>query len=235
MNMDTHYIVQAAEDAARSLKRAGLWDLALEVPGADSTALRAEILTDSFWWRLEESAEAEAAVAALLEKDPLLGMFYDAQIAYTRVLFGVDPRPDDGQRARAGFSAAADDERLAHWATFWLGVVADHVDHTPEQSTEHYTQALDGALKDEDLMLESYAIRHLGGQAMENGDMTGLDLLRRSYHLRAALGARPQTAAAAATLASSLPPGTEAEQLKKIAAGTARELRLTWLIKALSP
>jgi hypothetical protein len=52
-----------------------LWDLALDVPGADSTALRAEILTDRFWWRLEESAEAEAAVTALLEEDSVLGGF----------------------------------------------------------------------------------------------------------------------------------------------------------------
>jgi hypothetical protein len=39
--------------------------------------------------------------------------------------------------------------------------------------------------------------------------------------------------AGAATLAASLPPGGEAGRLKKIAAQTAHELRLTWLIKAL--
>ncbi|MBC6463744.1 hypothetical protein [Actinomadura sp. HBU206391] len=233
MNMNTTYMMNPVEDAARSLKRAGLWDPALDIAGADSTSLRAEILTDGFWWRLERSDEAEAAVAALLEEDSVLGGFYDAQLAYTRVLFRVGPRADDGERTRAGFSAAADDERLAHWATFWLGVVAEHGDHAPEQAVEHYTQALDGALEDGDLMLESYATRHLGGQALENGDMSGLDLLRRSYHLRAALGARPHTAAAAATLADSLPPGSEAEQLKRTAARTARELRLTWLAEAL--
>jgi hypothetical protein len=233
MNMNTDYIVNPTEDAARALKRAGLWSLALDLPGADSVALRAEILTDGYWWRLEGAAEAEAAVAALVEQDPLLGGFYDAQLAYTRMLFGIDPRPDDGERVRTGFSAAAGDQRLASWATFWLGVVAERLDHDPEQANKRYTQAFDAALRDQDLMLESYAIRHLGGQAVEDGDMTGLDLLRRSYHLRAALGARPQTAAAAVTLAACLPPGAEADQLTEIAARTARELRLTWLIRAL--
>lgn len=128
--------------------------------------------------RLKDAATAEAAVAALREEDPLLGGFYDAQLAYTRMLFGIDPRRDDVQRARAGFSAAADDERLAYWATFWLGVLTEHVDHAPEQAIEHYTKALDGALEDKDPMLESYAIRHLGGHALEHGDTTGLDLLR---------------------------------------------------------
>lgn len=233
MDTNTAYIVNPAGDSARALTRAGLWDLALELPGTVSTALRAEILTDRFWWRLEESAATEAAVAALLEEDPLLGGFYDAQLAYTRTLFGIDSRPEDPQRARAGFAAAAGDEQLTGWARFWLGVLAEHVDHSPQQATGHFNQALGQAVDDNDPMLESYAIRHLGGQALDNGDTAGLDLLRKSYHLRAALGARPQTAAAAATLAASLPPSREAGQLKKIAAETAHELRLTWLIKAL--
>jgi hypothetical protein len=226
MSTNTNYIATPAEVTARALMRAGLWESALDLAG--TAALRAEILTDAFWWRLDGSADAEAAVAALLDDDPLLGGFYDAQLAYTRVVFGVDPRPGDARRARDGFSAAAGDGRLAYWASFWLGVVAEHLDHAPERATEHFTQALKG---DDDLLLESYAIRHLGAQVMENGG--GLDLLRRSYHLRAALGARPHTAAAAATLAAVLPAGAEAGQLTEIAARTARELRLTWLAEAL--
>jgi hypothetical protein len=224
MKMNTAYSVTPAEATARALMRAGLWEAALGL--ADTAALRAEILTDAFWWRLDGSAGAEAAVAALSAGDPLLGGFYDAQLAYTRVIFGVDPRPGDARRARAGFSAAAGDGRLTYWASFWLGVVAEHLDHVPERAAEHFTRAL----KSDDPLLESYAIRHLGTQAMENG---GLGLLRRSYHLRAALGARPHTAAAAATLAAALPAGTEAEELTEIAARTARELRLTWLADAL--
>jgi hypothetical protein len=118
MSMNTNYIAEPVHSAASSLKRAGLWDLALELPIADTTALRAEILTDRFWWRLDKPAAAEAAVAALSQEDPVLGGFYDAQLAYTRVLFGIDPRSGDTTRARAGFSAAAEDERLANWAIF---------------------------------------------------------------------------------------------------------------------
>ena len=79
-------------------------------------------------------------------------------------------------------------------------------------------------------------MRHQGDHAMESDTdrETGLDLLRRSYHLRAALGARPQTAAAAATLAEALPPeSTERGHLLQTAAATARELNLTWLKSAL--
>ena len=84
-----------------------------------------------------------------------------------------------------------------------------------------------------DLMLESYAVRHLGDHALRAADPGGLDLLRRSYQLRAALGARPHTAAAAATLAGALPAGAEAGQLREAARLTARELGLTWLLGTL--
>ncbi|MEV6865036.1 hypothetical protein AB0M44_29000 [Streptosporangium subroseum] len=113
------------------------------------------------------------------------------------------------------------------------GVVVEHLDHAPEQANKRYLHAFDAAVKDQDLMLESYAIRHLGGQAIADGDMAGLDLLRRSYRLCADLGARSQIASAAVMLAACLPPGAEAEQMKETAAHTARELGLTWLIKAL--
>jgi hypothetical protein len=78
MNMNTNYTARSVEAAAQSLKRAGLWDLALELPMSDTTALRAEILTDRFFWRLDDPAGAEAAVAALSEEDPARGGFYDA-------------------------------------------------------------------------------------------------------------------------------------------------------------
>lgn len=233
MTMNTNYIARSAATAAESLKRAGRWDLALDLPAARTTALRAEILTDRFFWRLDDPAEAETAVAALSEEDPARGGFYDAQLAYTRLLFDLDPRPGDEERVRAGFAAASGDERLAGWATFWTGIVTEKFDGAPEQAKASYTEALDSAVQDEDLLLESYAIRHLGALALESGDASGLDDLRRSYHLRAALGARPQTAAAAATYAAELPPGPEADELNRLAARTARELGLTWLAKSL--
>jgi hypothetical protein len=114
-----------------------------------------------------------------------------------------------------------------------MGVATDHLEHDQVRAAQYYTDSLEGARDDADILLESYAVRHLGGHALDRGDVAGLDLLWRSYHLRAALGARPQTAAAAGTLAACLPPGTEAERLRKIAAGTALELELTWLASSL--
>lgn len=234
MSLDTPYAarrdVALGTDGARALRLSGRWDQALELLAPDATALRAELLTDRFFWRLDGAAEATAAVAELVQADAALGAFYDAQLAYTRVLFGIDPDPADPERAQQGFATAAVDDRLTNWATFWLGVVAEHVQHDPAAARQHFTQAHSGALEDADLLLESYTLRHLGGQDLEGGDPSGLDRLRRSYHLRASLGARPQTAAAAATLAACLPGGDEAAQLNEMAAATARELRLTWLL-----
>ncbi|WP_229073373.1 hypothetical protein [Actinoplanes sp. DH11] len=79
---------------------------------------------------------------------------------------------------------------------------------------------------------ESYAVRHIGDHLLQRSREEGIDLLRRSYHLRACLGARPQTAAAAATLAAGLGAGAQADQLREAAGLTARELGLTWLLPA---
>jgi hypothetical protein len=233
MGFDTTYIVAPETNPARLLSRAGHWDQALALLPAEAAALRAQILTERFWWRLDEAAEAEAAVAALATQDPVLARFCDAQLAYTRIVFEVGTRPSDADRARDGFTSAAADEGLAGWGSFWLGVLADNVDSAPASAAAAYTRAMTWARQHEDLMLESYAARHLGDHALQAGDTSGLDLLRWSYCLRAALGARPQTAAAALTLSAVLPPGAEADQLRQAAAVIARELQLTWLLDQL--
>ncbi len=233
MDPDTTYLVALGPDPARALLRAGLWEHALAAVPTGGLAWRAQILADRFWWQLADPAGAEAAVAALAAADPVLARLCAAQLAYTRVVFRADPRPADPDLARDGFTAASGDVRLAGWGTFWLGVLADHVDHSPAAAVPRYTGALGWARERGDLMLESYAVRHLGDHALEAGDAGGLDLLRRSYQLRAALGARPQTAAAAATLAAALPPGAEAGQLREAARITATELQLTWLLGSL--
>jgi hypothetical protein len=229
MTYDATYI-------ALRLKRCGLWDEALAILPPGAAALRAEVLADRFWWRLDGQAEAEQAVAALHEEDGLLAAFLDSQLAYTRLLFDRSPRPGDPARARDGFDSAARDRRLAGWGLFWRGVTADLLEKDEAAAAGFYARALAAALRDADPLLESYALRHQGAHAVESDAdrETGLDLLRRSYHLRAALGARPQTAAAAATLAEALPPeSTERGHLLQTAAATARELNLTWLKSAL--
>ena len=179
MAYQTPYIMKRDADLARVLQRSGYWDHALAVLPTEATILRAQILTDRFWWRLDDPAEAEAEVAALFPQDRVFARFYDAQLAYTRVLFEVNPRPDDTERARDGFAAAAGDARLAGWGAFWPGVLADNVDHAPERAVAAYTHALTWARRHEDWMLESYAVRHLGDHALQDGDSSGLKLLRR--------------------------------------------------------
>ncbi|MFE2326034.1 hypothetical protein ACFXD5_19250 [Streptomyces sp. NPDC059385] len=233
MNTDAAYMMDGGAAVARMLHRMGRWDEALAVLPTDAVAERAELLVDSFWWRLHGSEEAEEAVGALLHSEPVLAGYLGAQIRYTRLLFDLGPRPDDLQQARQGFAAARDDVRLAGWATFWLGVLADNIEEDPYLAGAAYRQALEHAREHADALLESYAARHLGDHLLDHDHEQGIAQLRRSYHLRAALGARPQTAAAALTLAAELPPGAEADQLREAADLTARELGLTWLLRAL--
>lgn len=233
MTADTTYILNGGTAVARMLHRMGRWDEALAALPADAVAERAEILVDSFWWRLNGSAAAEEAVDALLQSEPVLAGYLGSQIRYTRLLFGLSPLPDDLQRARQGFAAARADARLAGWAAFWLGVLADNIDEDPHTAGAAYQQALEHAREQGDVLLESYAARHIGAHLLEQDREQGIAHLRRSYHLRASLGARPQTAAAAFLLAGKLPPGAEADQLREAAGLTARELGLTWLLRAL--
>ncbi len=236
MLTDDTYIPQAA---ARGLHRLGEWDAALALldgrPGGEVAGLRAQILVDRHFWRLDDPAPAQAAVESLDPASPR-ALFLRAQLAYVRILFDRAPRPDDTQTADAGFRAAAQDGSLRGWGVFWLGVIADNVHADPATAKAHYDASLELCRKERDLLLESYVVRHLGGYAIEHDRSPGEGemLLRRSLHLRSALGARPQVAAAQATLAGELPDGPERETLREIARATADELGLTWLKGALA-
>jgi hypothetical protein len=86
-----------------------------------------------------------------------------------------------------------------------------------------------------DALLESYAVRHQAELAHDADPGRAVALARRSLALRAALGARPQCAAAQAMLADLIPDGPEARELRQLAAQTAAELGLTWLLPAAGP
>jgi hypothetical protein len=237
MANNTAYIVDGGVAIARLLQRLGHWDDALAMLDTSAAGVRAEILVDRYWWRLEHASAAHDAVTALEPGDPALAAFLAAQLAYTRLVFGLDPGPGDRSRAREGFTAALADDRLSGWARFWLGVFAENVDCDPGAAAGHYGRALAVARETRDALLESYAVRHQGARLLDTGAQAdrkaGIGLLRRSYYLRAALGARPQTAAAAALLADALPTGAEAGELRNAAMLTARELRLAWLLRSL--
>jgi hypothetical protein len=218
----------------------GEWDGALALlGGADSdgtgdgtAAIRARILVDRRWWRLDDPAPAERAVTGL--EDPVLRGYLAAQLAYTRMLFALGPRPGDEQVVHAGLREAARDATTRGWATFWQGVVADNVQGDPDTARQRYGEALALCRDGDDLLLESYIVRHQGAHLIESDRRAGEMLLRRSLYLRSALGARPQTAAAQATLAYELPPGQERDLLVLAARSAASELGLTWLNKQLT-
>jgi hypothetical protein len=93
-----------------------------------------------------------------------------------------------------------------------------------------YARALTLARAADDPLLESYVVRHQGGQALDDGDHEcAVALARRSLQLRAACGARPHVAAAQALLADALGETEEAAELRSILARTADELDLAWL------
>jgi hypothetical protein len=217
----------------------GEWDGALALlDDADSgakdggtAAKRATIVVDRYWWRLGDPAPAERAVAGL--GDPVLRGYLAAQLAYTRILFKLGPRPADEQVMHAGLQEAARDETLRAWATFWQGVVADNVHDDPDTAGQRYAEALALCRDGDDLLLESYVVRHQGAHLIESDRPAGEMLLRLSLSLRSALGARPQTAAAQTTLAHELPPGEERDMLIRAARSTASELGLTWLTRQL--
>ncbi len=222
---------------ARYLFRAGRWYAALRMVDDANPALRAEIAVDRYWWRLTDPDEtdAEAAVDAVLADDPdsTLGALLRGQLRYTRVLFERGPRTDDVDRADADFAYAATEPVHTAWASFWRGVLADNLRADPATAAGHYATAYEIARRDGDLLLESYVIRHQGAHLLDEDHDRAVLLLRRSLELRAALGARPQVAAAQLALALVLPPGDEVDTLREAAAYTADDLQLSWLADAL--
>lgn len=215
---------------ARRLQLLGEWDAALAVldPEADPE-LRAEIAFDRWFFRIDGHDEAEKAVAAL---DPASSTAHllTARLAYSRLLFGREPRSDDRAVAEAGYRAAVEsgDEKQRGWAEYHWGVLLDNIDEDAAGAFPRYETALEIAIRTGDTYFESYIIRHIG-HLKEPAEHTRM--LRRSLQLRAALGARPQTIAAQAALARSLPEGDpERTELLEISRRGAQELRIGWLL-----
>jgi hypothetical protein len=224
-------VTAMTHDIARHLWRAGQWDTALrQLPDDPAGAtLRAEIVVDRQLWRLDPPDEAVAAIKAIEGDEPERAALLTAQLEYWRRFLSLGGTPLGGDPV-AAFAALAGYAPVAGWAVFWHAVTLDNLRHDAEGAAVGYERARTLAVAADDLLLESYAVRHLGGQAVQNGDAAlGLALLRRSLYLRAAVGARPHTAAAQAALADALGEVPEAAGLRAIAAATARELGLTWL------
>jgi len=222
-------MIADATYVARRLQLLGDWDAALAVLGPEADPeLRAEIAVDRWFFRIEGHEEAENAVAAL---DPAswAAHLLTARLAYSRLVFGRAPRPGDRAVAEAGYRAAAEtgDAKQRAWAEYHWAVLLDNIDGDPDGAIPRYESALETSTKTGDGYFESYIIRHL---AHHREPAEELRMLRRSLHLRAALGARPQTVAAQAALAERLPEGDpERAELERISRAGAEELRIGWL------
>jgi hypothetical protein len=213
MMHDATYLNDPALAPAIHLQRAGQWHLALRAVGDSSPDLRAAITADRFMWQLG-SIDMEVINAA----SPQLATILTARISYWHKLFELEAGPDVDEAAV--YSATP-----GGWAAFWHAVVQDNLHQNPELARAEFARAMD--LAGEDRFLESCIIRHQGYHLLDTDREAGLAMLRRSLQLRAALGARPQTAAAQLALASALADDDpEAIELRRIAWETAEELNM---------
>jgi len=200
---------------------------------APSAARRAEVLTDRHLWRLDPPGEALAAIAEVEPVDPALAALLTSQLVYWHRHFGRGEPDAYGEHDPVdGFAMAAEDRRLAGWATLWHAVATEKLRGDAVAAGVGYPRARRVATESGDRLLESYAVRHQGFQLLGADRPAGIGLLRRSLQLRAACGARPDVAAAQVAVAEALGGGAEAGELRGIAGTTAVELGLTWLFPA---
>jgi hypothetical protein len=203
MRPDEAYRDRPALAAARHLQRAGRWDLALDLlAGADDAAdLRADILCDRHQWRLDDRTEAVAAIDAIRETNGHLATLLGAQLEYWAYLFrknvmaGADVAADLGDPPGLvadpveefhRVTKEADDEGLRDWAAFWYAVSSENLRDDLATARPLYTDVYERATARGELLLASYASRHLGGVALyDDGEVAkGLDLLKLSMYQR---------------------------------------------------
>ncbi|WP_412542379.1 hypothetical protein R8Z50_07710 [Longispora sp. K20-0274] len=239
MTLDEAYLSRPELAVARHLQRAGRWDLALahlsalpapataagttDQPGASDplrAALTAEIAVDRFLWQLGDHTPALAAIAVL--GDTPLATLLTGQLAYWGRLFSLDLPGLDADPVET-FAHVLDAPELGGWPIFWHAVATDNLRGDSEAATAGYRKVRQWARDNGDVLLESYASRHLA-----TGDDT-VPLFRLSVQQRAAAGARPQLAAAQNTLADALGDTPEAAELRALVAYTAEELGISWL------
>ena len=221
-------------DVARRLHVLGDWDhaaaLLAEEQSTEALELKAEILYERFLFR-GDGIEAAADAIANLDPESVQGRLLTARLAYTRLIFQLDPLSDDYETAEAGYRFAAADPKTHGWAEFHWGALVDNVRDDGAAAKAHYAKALQASHHEGDLILESIVLRHLAWRVIGDGDREeGVNMLRRSLHLRSAIGKRPQIAAAQLLLAAE-PPEDDPERatLVETARHLAEDLSLSWV------
>lgn len=154
--------------SARTLQRAGQWDAALALlpGGAETAALRAELLVDRHTWRLDPVDEALDAVRSLGDPHSGTAALLTAQLEYYRRLFnlGGPALCADPVEAFAGLPPTA-------WSVFWWSVAQENLLQDKDAAAEGLARARALAAAEGDRLVESYAVRHQGGLLFfEKGD-----------------------------------------------------------------
>jgi tetratricopeptide (TPR) repeat protein len=185
---------------AKELRGLGHWEEALAL--TEDPLARADILNEQALFT--GSAEArDAARRELLRAEASLAQ-EQGRILHAAFLAERDEDPRELELFEHSLELAqeAGDERLEGWARFWIGIVHQVVRENSEASLPHFEFAYETAKSQEDTLLQSYAIRHLGFAWHAQGRRDdGLRALEESVELRRAEGFLPGVAAGLLTLA----------------------------------
>jgi tetratricopeptide (TPR) repeat protein len=184
----------------RELRGQGRWDEALEL----TTDLfeRADILNEQALF--SGSAEARERAGRELVRAEARLLQEQGRILHGKFLAdrgAEDPRELELFERSLKLAREAGDERLESWARFWIGIVHQVVRDDHDSSLQHFQSAYDWAKANDDSLLRSYAIRHLGFAWYEQGRKEdGLRALEESVDLRRRDGFLPGVAAGLLTL-----------------------------------
>jgi hypothetical protein len=235
--------VDALVAGAVALSLAGQRDLADRLLAADTddavdrltlaaTAARVEV-DDAVWGGAPRSTAAVDRLAGLLAASASASpaMAWDLDLLRLRVDYSAALAGADTDRAalsgRAGrLLDRAPDAGRAGWAAFYVGAIADNIDERADVAVPAFRRALTAADETGDDLLASYALRHLGGHALDSGDLAAArDLLWRSAELRERLGFVPGALAQRILLADLLARQGDRPGAVALAADVARAAR----------
>jgi tetratricopeptide (TPR) repeat protein len=203
-------------ETARTLILAGQWDLADRLLASAASAeaaeraalalLRAQVAVEIRQWRgTGDPAAAVDAAAALIEAAGHPELAFDLDLLrlfrdyWAEMMPGGGTPPHFGPEGRAPavldelrdraarLVATAPGGRRAARAAFYAGLVADNLRGEPDRAGELFGQALAACRPGADDDYAAEALRHLGGQAQDTGD---LGLARSHWERSAGLAQR---------------------------------------------
>ena len=196
----------ALREQARTLTLAGRWTDALraldaakaKVPPGETATLafiateRGRVLADSNFFHKDDPGPARAALEegerlAKTAGDELV--LSEARMQLARLDYAASFETKDWKKPRAAFESVLavreklGDQRGISETLFYLGLTYEQ-DGQPDPAFERYTKSLAIAEKEKNIILESYARRHIAGIQEERGE---LDAARKNIDLEVEL------------------------------------------------